>query len=783
MKRALIVIIIFSALLLSVSGLFAQTSNDATLKSEVNSNVRESKYSPAATASTLDDIINAKKNIVDPFTTSGTNTYTGTSQNPINSYQTGLQLIVNFATPNTGASTLNINDIGPADVEKDGAAVVAGELSGPKLLYYDGTAFQIVGDGDTGGVSTIVGITGTKAEFDDALTDDDFTYLATAQTNTGAKTFLDGTLLMRNVANTHSSRFTNTNTSSRTYTTPNFNGTLFLLNTQGLQSSSSVTTLDLVGEGALFNITGSDDNGSVDFAIGNLNFGFTADTYDATGDLGASIVNANGVLTIKSTADSYLSENTWGFSGGSSTYFDGKSSPDGIKYGGSGYESTDLTLTSRGWVLGAKTFTGSQTFRTSTTSAGTAPIYIPAGTLMTTPENTAIENNGTHLYYTTGGTRYQLDQQSTGGIDFAALRASRSITSADAMEQTDQFTLVYLTSASPFDLTLDEMLDGTQYFLRNDGTADVTIVDGAGVTSSGGSTIPAGQDAMVVYKTGTTPEVTVTGGTGVSKDGTPADNQIGVWTGDGTIEGTSSLTYSSNTLSAAGGFDFYGAHQRIRYNESANLLYSTKLSASAASSLTVSGSPGISASPNGQTLIIDSGSGYSSGNGNGGNIQFSLGSGTGTGVDGNVDIGGNPATFQSMEKGIYIRDVNTAPSGNPTGGVFVWVDNTDGKLKVLADDGETYEMVIPTSATTGAVISFTKSQIYNSVASPSSSNITDNLTGARLSIIQKIYHNNSSEPTYPAGWVNVGGSYTNSTLNIIYAEWVSGTRVEYWITQ
>ncbi len=52
--------------------------------------------------------------------------------------------------------------------------------------------------------------------------------LASAQTNSGAKTFLDGTLLMRNVANTFSSGFTNTNIASRTYTWPDVSGTVVL---------------------------------------------------------------------------------------------------------------------------------------------------------------------------------------------------------------------------------------------------------------------------------------------------------------------------------------------------------------------------------------------------------------------------------------------------------------------------------------------------------------------------------------------------------------------------
>jgi hypothetical protein len=83
----------------------------------------------------------------------------------------------------------------------------------------------------------------------------------------------------------------------------------------------------------------------------------------------------------------------------------------------------------------------------------------------------------------------------------------------------------------------------------------------------------------------------------------------------------------------------------------------------------------------------------------------------------------------------------------------------------------------------GAVIDFTRRKTFNTVASPATANITDDLTGAVTGVIQKIYHNHSSAPTVPAGWVLIGGEYELSTLNIIYAEWVSGTRVEYWIVQ
>ena len=52
--------------------------------------------------------------------------------------------------------------------------------------------------------------------------------LASVQTNSGAKTFLDTTLLLRNVANTFNGSFSNTNTANRIYTLPDAAGTIAL---------------------------------------------------------------------------------------------------------------------------------------------------------------------------------------------------------------------------------------------------------------------------------------------------------------------------------------------------------------------------------------------------------------------------------------------------------------------------------------------------------------------------------------------------------------------------
>lgn len=144
--------------------------------------------------------------------------------------------------------------------------------------------------------------------------------------------------------------------------------------------------------------------------------------------------------------------------------------------------------------------------------------------------------------------------------------------------------------------------------------------------------------------------------------------------------------------------------------------------------------------------------------------------------------------------------------GFPTNGMIVWnttesatyqyngatwnalggsaVDSVNGQTGVVVLDAADVGADAITTAATGAVISFATRQVYNSIASPSSSNLTDNLTGAQIGIVQKIYHNAGTAPTVPAGWVKRGtGSYVTSTLNIIYAEWSVGTTVEYWITQ
>jgi len=80
--------------------------------------------------------------------------------------------------------------------------------------------------------------------------------LASTQTNSGAKTFLDGTFLLRNIANTFNGVFTNTNTALRTYTLKDASGTVaFTSDITGTNSGTNTgdqtitLTSDVTGSG------------------------------------------------------------------------------------------------------------------------------------------------------------------------------------------------------------------------------------------------------------------------------------------------------------------------------------------------------------------------------------------------------------------------------------------------------------------------------------------------------------------------------------------------------
>jgi hypothetical protein len=86
---------------------------------------------------------------------SGTDTYTASLTPAITSYAAGQSFKIKFTNANTGASTVNINSLGVKDIKKrDGTAVASGDIPAGSIqeLVYNGTYFQIIGDGGGGSV-------------------------------------------------------------------------------------------------------------------------------------------------------------------------------------------------------------------------------------------------------------------------------------------------------------------------------------------------------------------------------------------------------------------------------------------------------------------------------------------------------------------------------------------------------------------------------------------------------------------------------------------------------
>lgn len=99
------------------------------------------------------------------------------------------------------------------------------------------------------------------------------------------------------------------------------------------------------------------------------------------------------------------------------------------------------------------------------------------------------------------------------------------------------------TASQAAELRLYEDTDnGTNYTAFKVGTqaGDVTYVLPTAVGGAGTYLKDAAGDGVLSW-------ATVAGGGDVTKVGTPVDNQIGVWTGDGTLEGDTALTFDTTT--------------------------------------------------------------------------------------------------------------------------------------------------------------------------------------------------------------------------------------------
>jgi hypothetical protein len=134
----------------------------------------------------------------------------------------------------------------------------------------------------------------------------------------------------------------------------------------------------------------------------------------------------------------------------------------------------------------------------------------------------------------------------------------------------------------------------------------------------------------------------------------------------------------------SGNFISYCQDNYLGLNQGATTLSKGNSSSSGAlASLTVQATNGNGSGTYTGGLIAIVGGNGNTGTGTGGDAL--IGGGGGVVASGNVAVHAVPVSWQSMSKGVFIANCATLPSGNPTGGGFLFVDA--GALKYRGSSG------------------------------------------------------------------------------------------------
>ena len=160
----------------------------------------------------------------------------------------------------------------------------------------------------------------------------------------------------------------------------------------------------------------------------------------------------------------------------------------------------------------------------STISTGTAPIIVTSTTACTNLNADLLD--GQHGSYYLARANHTGTQTASTISDFDTAVAATAAVTANTAKVTN--------ATHSGDVT------GSTTLTIANGAVDIAHLSASGTPS--GSTYLRGDNTWA----------TISGGGDVSKVGTPVNNQVGVWTGDGTIEGDADLTFDGSNLDVGG---------------------------------------------------------------------------------------------------------------------------------------------------------------------------------------------------------------------------------------
>ena len=200
-------------------------------------------------------------------------------------------------------------------------------------------------------------------------------------------------------------------------------------------------------------------------ATGNINLNlYNTNTTDSTANARIALTTSTG------GGDPFLLINT-----AEAGYILGVDNSGGDKfYIGTGTTPSSMTVSNiiiDGTKMGVQQATPTAKLHLAAGSAtsNTAPLKIDTGTALATPEDGAMEYHSSHLYFTIGSTRYQLDQQAgTLPMPYVAKTAAYTIVNTDYLIDctSGTYAITLPTAAS---------ITGKVFIIKNSGTGVITI--------------------------------------------------------------------------------------------------------------------------------------------------------------------------------------------------------------------------------------------------------------------------------------------------------------------